>query len=450
MTIAGPSVQPGLHARYCHLATQTPGARRGGGMKQDTYRAKDVATTLGDMDGHCSKIRIVHTAVSVQAGIGGPARSISALCKALTKQGFQVDLCAVDWGKAFGEPVPVDTGAVGLHVAKGWLWKRPRLWLAPGFGRFLRRVAAGAQLIHNDGMWLGMSRAAAAVSRQMGIPEVISVRGELAPTSLAMRVWKKAIARRLYADRNLRRAACLHALTEEEAADIRAYGLTNPIAVVPNGIDLEPLHALPPRDQAGRHWPGLAGKKLVLFVGRIHPTKGLDHLVRAWCRLAGRFGGWHLVIAGPDEMGQRVQLEAMLRAGGASANVTFTGPAYGQEKYALLAAADLFVLPSFSEGFSMSLLEALGCRLPAVFTPGCCFPDAAQHGAGRLAEPTPQALEQAMAELMGLSDDQRRQMGLRGRKLVEEKYSWDRVAGQMADVYRWLLGRSPAPDCVVL
>ena len=293
-----------------------------------------------------------------------------------------------------------------------------------------------------------MSRATAAVARKLGIPQIISIRGQLSQTALRVATWKKAIIRRLYADRNLRRAACLHALTDQEAADARAYGLANPIAVIPNGIDLEVFDRLPPRDQADKQWPQLAGKRVVLFLARIHPIKGLDHLVRAWCRLAARFDGWHLVIAGPDEVGQQASLEAMLRQGGAAGGATFVGPVYGADKQALLAAADVFALPSFSEGFSMSLLEALACRLPGVFTPGCNFPQAAQAGAGIVAEPTEGSFGAALAEMMSLPDDQRRQMGLRGRRLVEEKYSWDHLAGQMADVYRWLVGRGLQPACV--
>ena len=393
-------------------------------------------------------LRVVHVGISIQGGIGGPARSITALGGALTRQGCRVDLVTVDWGKAFGQAIPIDNRALHVHVARGFFWKYPRLWLSPGFGRFLGQIAAKADLIHNDGIWLGMARASSAVSRKLGIPEVVSIRGELTPASLRTSAWKKAVVRRLYADRNLRRAACLHALTEREAADIRAYGLTNPIAIIPNGIDLASFDALPPRGQAAQRWPGLAGKKLVLFLGRIHPIKGLDYLMHAWCELAKRFDGWHLVIAGPDEVGQQAQLEDTLRQGGAGGSVTFTGPAYGADQKALLAAADVFVLPSFSEGFSMSLLEALACRLPAVFTPGCNFNQAADAAAGRVAAPTAEAFGAALAELMSLPDAQRRDMGLRGRKLVEENYSWDHVAGQMAAVYRWLVGGGPAPDCV--
>ncbi|MCJ7544035.1 MAG: glycosyltransferase [Phycisphaerae bacterium] len=394
-------------------------------------------------------LHVVHVTLSIQGGVGGPAQSISALCRALARHGCWVDLVAADWGKAFGQPISIDTRAMQVHIAKGFLWKRPRLWLVPGFGRFLREVADGADIIHSDGTWIGMCKAAADVSRQLGIPQVISLRGELAPVCLRMKAWKKAIARCWYADRNLRRAACLHALTEQEAADVRAYGLANPVAVIPNGIDLESFDAMPSPDRAGQQWPQLAGKRVVLYVGRIHPIKGLEHLVRAWCRVAARFDDWHLVIAGPDEVGQRASLKAILRQGQAATRATFVGPAYNEDKRSLLAAAEVFVLPSLSEGFSMSLLEALACRLPAVFTPGCSFPQAAQAGAGLLAEPTAEAVETALADLMSLSQDQRRQMGQRGRKLVEEKYSWDHVAGQMAAVYRWLVGRGPVPAWVI-
>ncbi len=391
-------------------------------------------------------IHVVHSSPCIQTGLGGPSLTVTATCQALARLGCEVDFSAVTWGNRFGERVPIDASLVNVHTSQALALRR--LWVTPGYRRRLARLAADADLIHSHGVWLNMDAAASAVARKRGIPHVVSPRGQLSPTALKMAAWKKAIAKRLYVDRSLRRAGAIHALTAAECQYARDFGLTNSVAVIPNGIDPTDYQPTPPADAAGARRNELRGKRLALFIGRIHPSKGLAHLVQAWCGISGEFGDWQLVIAGPDEVGQLAQLRATLEDRGCAGSVTFTGPVHGQDKLELLAAAELFVLPSFTEGFSMSLLEAMFCGVPILMTPRCNFPEAIEAGAGLCVEPTAAATERGLRELMGKTDEQRREMGRLGKELILKDYTWDRVAEQLLSVYRWLLGAGERPACV--
>ncbi len=159
--------------------------------------------------------------------------------------------------------------------------------------------------------------------------------------------WKKQLAWWLYQRRDLCRASYHHTTAEAEAETLRQFRLGVPIGVIPNGVDMAVDMA-----NGGRRRDGQAGIRTALFLGRIHPVKGLSLLVEAWARL--RPPGWQLQIAGPDEVGYRAELERQVSAASLSEAVHFLGPLDGEAKERAFHNADLFVLPSFSESFGMA------------------------------------------------------------------------------------------------
>jgi glycosyltransferase involved in cell wall biosynthesis len=196
----------------------------------------------------------------------------------------------------------------------------------------------------------------------------------------------------------------------------------------------------------------------VLYLGRLHPLKGLELLIEAWGEVGGTHTGWleacptgeddrlkacptgwELVIAGPDEQGTRTRLEAQARALGL-ANVTFPGPLYGEEKAKALAEADLFVLPSRTENFGIAVAEALGAGLPVITTKGTPWSEIA-GSCGWWVDVNADAIAKALADAMRLSDEERAAMGTRGRELVAAKYQWETVGRAMVGVYQSLVER---------
>ena len=306
-----------------------------------------------------------------------------------------------------------------------------------------------AQLFHVHDVWLYPAVAAGSVGRRRNIPCVISVHGTLDRWALRNSWWKKKCAAYLHADTNLRAAACIHALCDSEYESIRAYGLTNPVAVIPNGIEL------PSGDSSGpAPWGDTIGgdRNVMLFLGRIHPKKGLPELVKAWAKLKGEQRGgarkWTLAIAGWSQGGHEDELRSLAHVEGLGDEIVFLGPVFGEKKAAALRHANAFILPSYSEGLPMSVLEAWAYCLPVVMTAECNLPEGFAAGAAREIRPEASSIAEKCAEFFALSPEAQRQIGMNGRSLVERRFTWGKIAGEMIDVYKWILGRAERPACV--
>jgi poly(glycerol-phosphate) alpha-glucosyltransferase len=389
-------------------------------------------------------IRVAHVTASLSRLGGGVSEVVWALATHQTGCGASSGVYGL---RDAYTPDDVRPGAAVRCYAGRVLGPRA-LGYSPDLQRHLRSQAGAVDVVHAHGLWAHPSREARRFADRARVPRMVSVHGMLEPWCLDRSRWKKRVVSWLYERRNLTSAACLHALCRAEANSVRAVGLTNPIAVIPNGVDLAIYESPPDGRDVRRRWPSLPDKRLVLFLGRIHPKKGLLHLAEAWSRLGSRSSGWHLVIAGPDVNGHRAEIEQDIARRRIPDQVTFTGPVQGDRKLALLAAADLFVLPSFSEGFSVAVLEALACRLPVLISPQCNFEEVVAAGAGIQAEPDADAVAEGLSRMLGLTDKERQEMGARGHDLVARHYVWPCVARQTLDTYRWLRGDGPRPEFV--
>jgi glycosyltransferase involved in cell wall biosynthesis len=269
----------------------------------------------------------------------------------------------------------------------------------------------------------------------------VSPHGMLDPWALENSRWKKRAAAALYENRHLRGAACLHALNEAEARAIRAYGLESPVCVIPNGVELPEIS----ETRAAQEMHTL------LYLGRIHPKKGLVPLIKAWAKMQWRAEetGWRLAIAGWDQNGHRSILEALVGELGAGSTIHFLGPRFGKAKAECFREASAFILPSMSEGLPMSILEAWSWGLPTVMTPQCNLPEGEQAGSAIVVECGVESIAGGLNRLFAMSDRERESSGSRGRRLVEEKFQWPRVVRQMTEVYDWILGFGPQPACVL-
>jgi glycosyltransferase involved in cell wall biosynthesis len=224
--------------------------------------------------------------------------------------------------------------------------------------------------------------------------------------------------------------------------------LRNPIAVIPNGVELDEPAAQPDQAVVGRQYPALQGRKIFLFLSRVHPKKGLPDFLRAWAEAKPQDQNWALMVVGPDELAHEAELRKLADDLGIASQITFAGPAYGEQKRSFLAAADAFVLPSLSEGFSMSVLEAAAAGLPILLTRECNFPELAAAGAA-IEVPAGQAgILAGLKRFLDLNETERQQMGAKGRELVKQCYTWTAIGRQMNRVYDWLQSGGPNPDCV--
>jgi poly(glycerol-phosphate) alpha-glucosyltransferase len=319
-----------------------------------------------------------------------------------------------------------------------------RFGYSPGYFRFLDLYKP--EILHSHGIWMYSSIATLRYATKARIPYMISPHGMLDPWAVRNSYWKKWLARHLYENRHLRECTCLRALCREEADAFRAFGLANPICILPNGIDLPSV----PFVRASHP------DKTLLFLGRIHPKKGLENALRAWKQMCPQ--GWKFVIAGWEEVGHGLELRKLCdhlgirwserNSGQARGEVHFYGPAYGEAKKALLRSADAFILPSFSEGLPMSILEAWSWRLPVLMTRECNLSEGYEAGAAIEITPSVAGVADGLRTLEAMEHQNLCRMGNRGFALVGERFTWSRIAGQMSAVYRWMLGGGDPPGCV--
>jgi len=341
---------------------------------------------------------------------------------------------------------------------------------SPRFSQYLNLFQP--DLIHTHGIWTYSSIATLSYHRKRKVPYVISPHGMIDPWAIKNSSWKKIPAYYLYEGSHLTNAACMRALCESEADSFRAYGLKNPIAIIPNGIDL-------PEEGKGEevNAKGENGVKTLLFLGRIHPKKGLSNAIRAFAKALdarrstlGCSVQWQFVIAGWDQGGHEAELMNLCDELGLSfshkmhethkgddlgvnsnnTSVLFHGSAFGEKKDDLLRSADAFILSSFSEGLPMSVLEAWAYGVPVLMTQECNLPEGFAADAALKIGTDVESIDKGMDELFSMSEADLSTMGAKGRKLVEERFTWKKVAAQMAGVYEWMLGGGVPPDCVSL
>lgn len=377
--------------------------------------------------------------------------TIALVTGSISRRGAGVALALRALTSAFVELSDIDLAVLALEDEFStqdlpmWTAVRPRtvrrigprsIGYAPELARQLNSLEV--ELIHVHGLWQWQSAAVHKWSRRARRPYVVSPHGMLDTWALRNSRWKKRIALAMYERRHLRDASCMHALCESERTSIRKFGLVNPVAVIPNGV------TLPARTATFR-----GGPRRLVFLGRLHPKKGLQELIDAWAALAaGERSNWRLVIAGWDDGGHEAGLKRQAAELGAGETIEFVGPVFGTEKDELLASASAFVLPSYSEGLPMAVLEAWSYGLPVVMTDACNLPEGFACDAALRIAAERTSIAAGLRQLIEMNAADLQAMGARGRQLVEQRFSWPRIARQMAEVYQWLLGGGGPPACV--
>jgi glycosyltransferase involved in cell wall biosynthesis len=312
----------------------------------------------------------------------------------------------------------------------------------------LEDVVRTASVVHMHGLWQGHTRRGSRAARTARVPYLMAAHGMAEPWALRHKRWKKRIYTALVEGKNLRRASCLHALSRPEIGHLRALAPRTPVCFVPNGVNLAPFDDLPARALLEAELPELEGKFVLLFYGRLHVKKGLDLLADALAEVGRDRPDVHLLLAGNDD-GALGPFRDRCNARGIASRLTWVGHVSGERARRVWGAADAFVLPSYSEGFSMAVLEALACRLPALVTTACHFPELAAAGGAIVVEPTGLEVSGGLRSLLEMSVNDRAAMARRGRALVETQYTWDRQAERLTAVYDWLAGGGERPAAVV-
>ena len=376
-------------------------------------------------------IRAIHIVPAISEEASGPSYSVVRLCESLITQGQRVTLAALDWASLPSPPPFLKTFPLG--------WGPRRLGCSPAMMQWLSETVrlGSVDVLHNHSLWMMPNVYPGWVARQKGVPLMVSPRGTLSEWAMQNGSLIKRVFWPLVQKPALDATTCFHATAESEYEEIRRMGFRQPVCVIPNGIDLPML----PAKTFGEF-------RTLLFLGRIHPKKGLDMLLPAWQAVQARFPEWHLRVVGPDNGGhllvmQRLADELRLE------RIEFSGALRGWQKWQAYQEAELFVLPTYSENFGMAVAEALATGTPAIVTRGAPWSGLEQHKAGWWIDIGIDPLVACLEDALSSPSDELSDMGQSGRGWMEEEFSWVQVGHKMAETYRWVLNGRNKPKWVV-
>ena len=364
----------------------------------------------------------------------GPSYSVPGLCRGLIANGVSVTFHALSISRSMSFPFTVKT--YPWHRFPSYAFGRSPEMLAG-----LRSASVEADIFHTNGLWMLPNVYSSWAIRNAKCKLVTSPRGSLARWSLRRSYWKKRLFVFLFRNVMLRHADMFHATSDKEYEEIRAQGYRQPVAIVPIGMDLPEVDI----NAEAQRRRGAESLRKILFFGRLHKVKGVDRLVRAWEKVVK--DGWELVIAGPD-CGMLEVLKGIV-AEEHVPRVSFVGEINGLAKYEFLAGGDIYVLPSDTENFGVTVTEALVSGTPVIASQGTPWQGLERERCGKWVPIGVEPLAAALKEMMAMSDEERAAMGARGREWIRRDFSWKGIGAKMKAAYEWLLGQGDKPEWVV-
>lgn len=383
-------------------------------------------------------MKILYAVASLSPEWGGPTKVVTELTEKLVEKGVEITIFSPF--KKDEELEIVQPKGVKLCLFRQSFVDK--LWTSYSidFAKAIKQNVHKYDIVHIHEIWHFPNYIASRIAKRAGKPYVVTIHGALNPWCLNNKAFKKKIYALLIQKRILKEAGVIHAITNEEVKQIKNFVPNNNIVMIPNGINSEDFINLPSRKELEKLYPGLIGKKVLLFLGRIHPIKGLDLLAKAFGIIARERDDVRLLIAGPNSDDYKDKIMRILEEEQVLDKTIFTGMLSGHEKLAALSRADISIVPSYSEVRSIVALEAMICRLPVIITRQCNFPEIAEYEAGIIIEPDLKQLTEALNTLLSNSKLCKK-MGENGRRLVLKNFTWDKIADKMIKIYEDILNR---------
>ncbi len=374
---------------------------------------------------------------------GGPVTALHRLNRELIGQGHEITVYTTDANGTGNLEVPlgaeVSVDGVPVWYFRRWWFGRTRKPFSLFFSRELAKKLNTLQpgdydLIYQDGGFADVGRLAAKAARRTGTPYVYHTGGAFTPWALQHKYWKKKIYLSLVEKRILMAAGGFLVRNHAETGQLRRLGCRSLIRIIPIGVDFQGPQETLSRSDLEELYPSLRGRTFLLFLGRLHPVKGLDLLIPAFGELARQFPEWILVLAGPDERDYLVKVKELIQSHQLTDRVLLTGMVVGDRKSVLLSQAEFLVLPSYSEGFGVVMVEALGYGKPVIITTTCYHPEVADEGVGLVVPPEKEPLARALSEMMA-SDELRRSCSAKVPEMARRHYSWENIARESIDFF---------------
>ncbi len=387
---------------------------------------------LFDLDhGHQILMKVHHIVPRIHAEASGTTYVVPRLCSYLAKAGVDTELHVIRKNE--------DTNYDFKVNVYRQLPMLDRLGLSPEMKRVLKEISTSPCIMHNHSLWMMPNVYPGVAAKNANCRLIVSPHGTLSDWALKHSKLKKQLIWWLGQKNTLERACCFHATAESEYKEIRNLGFKQPIAIIPNGVDL-PKKYPKPKNPA---------QKQLLFLGRLHPKKGVDLLLEAWSALEKDYPDWHLQIIGPEnflgylnKLEKIIQHHKLLRA-------KLYSPIYGEEKTKTFAEASLFILPSFSENFGITVAEALYQETPVIVSKGAPWAGIEENNCGWWIDLNKQQLTTALKQAFDMPLDELNEMGKRGHRWITNNFAWESVALKMKKTYQWILNKTEKPDWVI-
>ncbi|MCX5706529.1 MAG: glycosyltransferase [Candidatus Omnitrophica bacterium] len=374
---------------------------------------------------------------------GGPVKAVHELCRGLVNKGLDISVYTTnrDFGVRQLE-VPINR-VVDIDQVKVTYYSTRfirKYYYSKTLSKSLQESIHTFDLLHVHSVFVYPTLIASRLCQKSNKPYIINPLGALDPSMIKLKSgFKKMLYINLVERYNIERAAVIHVASVYEEKRLFFLGFKTPVAIIPRGIDLN--------DYSGNdinwleeRYPQLKDKKKILFLGRVTYKKGFILLAQAF-EMVLRNHDAYLIIAGPSDGNYIDKVRQMFAKAGLSRNVIFTGMLLDKEKFSVLYSSDIFVLPSYGENFGIAVLEAMACKLPVVITDQVgLYPDVEEYKAGIIASCNPLKIANAILQLLN-NEDMRKAMGENGRKLVEDRFTSDKIADSMANLYEKILNK---------
>ena len=379
--------------------------------------------------------------MSLDPKYGGPTYSVPIQCRGLAKEGVDTTLFTYSESRPWENEIVAD-GVRIVEYDKPTSFIRKKWHLAL---RDLLKKEDDADIYHYHGAWQPCNHWCAAAARRKSKKYVLNPRGDLETYRInydKLKKIKKKLIWWLYAHKDTQNASCIIATSKQEADAVRRLGITAPIAIIPNGIEMNIF----PKSVTHTH----RDKKVVLFLSRVNPIKGLEPLIEAWNKLPIEMSdGWELHIAGNSDPADYVdRLREQIKSLNLEDRVKILGPITGDAKMDKYMNSDLFILPTYNENFGNVVAEAMMCECPVITTKNAPWEVLNEDKCGWWIDLSVDNLVTTLTKAMSLTDEQRIELGKKSRQCIISHFSSESVAKKTKAVYEWILGIGDKPDFV--
>ena len=377
---------------------------------------------------------------------GGTTQSTYLLNKTLARKGISVSVLTTNAGLEGRKDIPinkwVNLEGVNVKYIKYCGYEHYNFSLRYLFQTI--KEVRNFDIIYIPAIWNFPVLVGSMVSIIFQKPYIISPRGSLYKETFEIKSKnKKIFYYHLFAKHYIARATAIHFTATPEKEGFFSYlKLNNKSFIIPNGIDLSEFKNLPDKGSFICKYPILDGKRYILFLGRITPKKGLDILVKAFKSLLQEYENLYLIIAGPDNEVYEEKIKILIKELKIIEKVIFVGMLTGREKISAIIDSEIFILPSYSENFGMAVIEAMACGIPVVISNKVGIYREIEEGrAGVIVDITPESLYSGIKSLLS-NEDLRKEIAIRGKKIVENYYNIDKVADMVIKVYGEILNNN--------